>query len=248
MARELAMTDDCYRALILGVSGGRTDSSGVLTPGERQAVIGRLRDLGAGRRGKQRRQDGAAATNGRTTQTMPPRADSPEALKARALWLALWHLGELADGSEVALAAFAERQTGVAALQWVRGEDASRVIDALKAMCGRAGYQAPATDGKLRPGMVAVIMAAKRDLVRQVWARLAAIGVIQILDPAALNVWVSNRIAGHRTNVDMLSGQDLDRAAAKLGEWLRRVMRQRGIEPPLSVWLRKHRAIDGGAE
>lgn len=63
-------------------------------------------------------------------------ADRPEAKKARALWISLYHLGVVRDPSERALAAFGKRMTGVQALQWIHG-DFDKVIEALKGMATR---------------------------------------------------------------------------------------------------------------
>jgi phage gp16-like protein len=73
-----------------------------------------------------------------------PLAAGREQAKMRALWLSLWHLGEITDASEEALAGFARRVTGgagggIEALQWVKGDDAYAVIEALKARLERAG-------------------------------------------------------------------------------------------------------------
>ena len=58
-----------------------------------------------------------------------PLAAGREQAKMRALWLSLWHLGEIPDASEEALAGFARRVTGgagggIEALHWVKGDDA----------------------------------------------------------------------------------------------------------------------------
>lgn len=71
-----------------------------------------------------------------------PLADGEEARKIRALWLTLWNLGCVKEPSEEALAAFVKRVTGgkdrgVAALQWLRDDQAMKVIEALKAWAAR---------------------------------------------------------------------------------------------------------------
>ncbi len=71
-------------------------------------------------------------------------AQGGEQRKMRALWLSLWHLGAIPDPSEEALAGFARRvtggkETGIAALQWLHGEAASKVIEALKERAVRDG-------------------------------------------------------------------------------------------------------------
>lgn len=71
-----------------------------------------------------------------------PLADGEAARKIRALWLTLWNLGVIREPSEEALAAFVKRVTGgkdrgVAALQWLRDDQAMMVIEALKAWAAR---------------------------------------------------------------------------------------------------------------
>lgn len=67
-------------------------------------------------------------------------ASHPMALKARALWISLYHLGAVHNPSEQALEAFAKRQLGCDRLQWARQSDAFRLIEALKSMATRHGW------------------------------------------------------------------------------------------------------------
>jgi len=72
-------------------------------------------------------------------------AGGKEHRKARALWLSLYHLGVIDNPAEQALTAFARRVTGgdayagIDALEWVRGDDINRVIEALKDWAAREG-------------------------------------------------------------------------------------------------------------
>ena len=61
-----------------------------------------------------------------------PLAPGRQPRKMRALWLALYHLGEVRDPSEAALAAFAKRITGIDALQFLEPHEANAVIEGLK--------------------------------------------------------------------------------------------------------------------
>lgn len=71
--------------------------------------------------------------------------------KAQALWIAAWNLGLVANRSDKALAAFVKRQTGVDRAEWVKDAKAQRaVVEALKAMTGRAGVDWSGDD---RPGL-----------------------------------------------------------------------------------------------
>ncbi len=53
-------------------------------------------------------------------------------MTSRALWLALHDQGEVRDPSEEVLGKFVIKMTGVQALQWLRGDQASQVIENLK--------------------------------------------------------------------------------------------------------------------
>ncbi|MDE1917642.1 MAG: regulatory protein GemA [Sphingomonadales bacterium] len=68
-------------------------------------------------------------------------ASHPMANKARALWISLYHLGAVQNPLEQAFEAFAKRQLGCERLAWARQSDAYRLIEALKAMAVRHGWQ-----------------------------------------------------------------------------------------------------------
>ncbi|MGG9999728.1 regulatory protein GemA [Pseudovibrio ascidiaceicola] len=52
--------------------------------------------------------------------------------KAVALWLSAWNLGIVQDKTDKALLSWVKRQTKIDHINWVDGEDGSKVIDALK--------------------------------------------------------------------------------------------------------------------
>lgn len=59
-------------------------------------------------------------------------ADDGQSKKIRSLWLAMHDEGIVRDPSEVSLANYVKRLTGVGALQWLDTAQASGVIEALK--------------------------------------------------------------------------------------------------------------------
>lgn len=125
--KQLAMEDDSYRALLRRVTGKASASE--LSMGELESVIKEFTRLGfatAHPRAGERKQ-----------------AVGDQAKKIRALWLNLWHLGEIADPSEHALAAYCKRMSGKDALQWVHGYDASLVINGLRGWLARIGWLGP---------------------------------------------------------------------------------------------------------
>jgi len=69
-------------------------------------------------------------------------ADDPQSKKIRALWLELHQAEKVRNPSESALAAFVKRETGVAALQWLKPAQASQVIERLKQWLLRADKKA----------------------------------------------------------------------------------------------------------
>jgi len=184
-----------------------------------------MRGLGAGRKGSAGRGGGGRAGD-------RPRAETAWARKARALWLSLYHLGELSDPSEEALAAFCHRQTQVDALQWLSPAEAWALIESLKQWCARCGFEVPATeeDGGAE---------AKRELCRAVWRRLGEFGVLRVPELVALDAWLHFRISSCKTSLTQLSADQLNAAAEKLGGWLRGEMQRRQVEAPLSAALRE---------
>jgi hypothetical protein len=218
-AKVRGLDEDTRRDIIERVSGGRTRSAGDLDAAERAAVIDQIR-------GRPAPSPGQGRPKGRL-------AASPTAKKARALWLALADLGELDDASERALAGFCKRQAGIDSLAWISPEQGNRVIEALRARCGRAGFEPPQTGGTQDS-----IEGAKQALVRALWARLADVGAVKRRDGDALDAWCG-RIQGRKTGLALLTARELDRAAAELSAWLRAEMAARGLKPPLSAVLAK---------
>lgn len=123
--KTLGLADDDYRAVLLRVVGH--DSAAMLREDQLLAVVQEFERLGFS----------AAA---RTPRPGPKRADHPVALKARAIWISLYQLGEIEDASEPALEAFARRQLKVERLQWADQAMGYKLIEALKAMATRAGW------------------------------------------------------------------------------------------------------------
>ncbi|KAA0678095.1 regulatory protein GemA [Roseomonas genomospecies 6] len=121
MKRELALSEECYRARVSQASGGRTGSAGDLTQRERTALIDGLKGLGAG----QKRPGGGRSRPVRATGT-------PIQGKVRALWIEVHKAGGTEDGSEAALGSWLGRQFGVQALQWLDNATAARAIEQLK--------------------------------------------------------------------------------------------------------------------
>ncbi|HPU15639.1 MAG TPA: regulatory protein GemA [Polymorphobacter sp.] len=97
--------------------------------------------------------------------------------KARALWWSLYWLGELNEPGDRALSAFVERQTGIAALRFLDHRNASSVIEALKAMLGRAGVML-APSGQAGGSGDETGLADRHAVLAVLWERLRQRGAI----------------------------------------------------------------------
>lgn len=120
--KELGIAEEDYRAILQQLTG--RSSCSAMSDAQLDTVIEDMK-----RRGWKQ----GAPTARRV-------ADSPMAKKARALWLGLHQLGVVRNGSEQALEAFARRQLGCDRMQWADQGQAYRLIEALKAMAQRAGW------------------------------------------------------------------------------------------------------------
>lgn len=129
--KKLALQDDSYRAILLRVGGA--ESCKDMTVKQLEAVLEEFKRFGFKATAKRR---------------AGPRkmADGAEVSKIRALWLDLYHLGELRDSSEEALAHFASRCTKVRALQWLTSAQVDIVIKALRGWLERIGYKHPTAE------------------------------------------------------------------------------------------------------
>jgi len=127
--KELGLDEDTYRAMLERITG-RT-SSADCTDDQLGDVLDEMKAKGWTPK---------VVAGGRTAPRPRAAADHPSAKKARALWLSMWHLGEIEHPEETALEAFAKRQLGVDRLQWADQGQCYKLIEALKAMAERAGW------------------------------------------------------------------------------------------------------------
>lgn len=125
--KELSIDDDTYRAILLRLTGRISASD--CTDAQLGVVLDELKAKGWKPK---------VATRAKRKASSP--AAHPLARKARALWISLHQLGEVRDPSEAALEAFAKRQLGVDRLSWADVSKSNGLIEALKAMAERAGW------------------------------------------------------------------------------------------------------------
>lgn len=210
--KEMALVDDDYRQMLFDVTG-RTSSADCTVDELRQMVEAMKR------KGFQPKK----APRDITRKAYAKPADHPFAGKARALWISLYHLNAIDNPSEQALEAFARRQLGCAKMQWANQREAYKLVEALKAIANRNGWN-QRTDfvGGIRKTMSgdAALRVLKARLVERIANLLAERRVVPM-------DWALGRIAFELAGMErdrpvlMWDLGDLDLLAKELGEKLR---------------------------
>ncbi|HFC8543206.1 TPA: gp16 family protein [Neisseria weaveri] len=123
---QLMMADSDYRALLANLSCGKTSST-KLTLSELELAVQAMKARGFVITTK------AQAAEKEDLKVRPAhKAVDAQIKKIRALWLALHDLGEVRSPSELSLAKFVKRMTGVDYHGWLDSDNASKVIEHLK--------------------------------------------------------------------------------------------------------------------
>jgi phage gp16-like protein len=156
--KALAIRDDDYRALMERVTG-HASAKDCTTQQLGDAVVEFAR-MGFTPRGRCRHRDiGSGAV----------------IRKAQAMWISLYQLGAIDDGSDAALEALGRRQLGVERLRWASEREGFRLIEALKAIADRHGWDQRVPSRMAGPDRVHLL---KDRLVGAQLARLAAAGFV----------------------------------------------------------------------
>ena len=124
---QLMMADSEYRTLLANISRGKTSST-KLSVDELELVVTALKARGFVVTTKAQ----AASSKPDLPVHMPNRMMEAQVKKIRALWLELHHLGAVRSPSELSLARFVKRMTGIDYHGWLGTDDAIRVIEHLK--------------------------------------------------------------------------------------------------------------------
>lgn len=123
---QLMLDDAAYRRLLANVSGGKTSST-KLSLEELELALRGMKAMGFVVTTK------AQAESGKPDIPVREAAGvDAQIKKIRALWLELHRLGAVRSPSELSLARFVSRMTGVDYQGWLSVDDASRVIEHLK--------------------------------------------------------------------------------------------------------------------
>ncbi|MDE2577923.1 MAG: regulatory protein GemA [Hyphomicrobiales bacterium] len=145
--------------------------------------------------------------SGSVQRTRSNTASGKYAPLLRALWIALWNLGEVRSPDDAALIAFAQRQTGLAHTQFLTDwADARRVVEALKDWCARAGVEWPEDTRE--------VLDRKAAIVR------AQVAIIRRQTPS-FDAEMYGALAGLPPRFDHYGEKHFDRLSAKLGLMVR---------------------------
>ena len=192
--RDLRLEEEDYRLILTRVTGKA--SAADLSADQLAAALAEMKRLGWE----------AQPAKG------PRAAASPAAGKARAMLISLGLMGVIRNSSEAALNAFARRQIGVDRLSWADEAQVYKLIEALKAIANRNGWN-QSTEGLADP-----VWTLKLRLCDAILARLIAAGIEA---PGTALGTLAAEILNTGGPLMMLDGRQLEQLAAALGARLK---------------------------
>jgi hypothetical protein len=134
--------------------------------------------------------------------------------KIKALYIAAFNLGAMANGTDAAIDGFVQRQTGKERLTFVTPNEAASIVEALKAILSRNGFVVPDNDeGGLK---------ARRALLEAQWAKLFRLQAVRIGNPSALSQYISRKYLTFAGGSHNLTCAQLDSCARDFGRWIRK--------------------------
>lgn len=163
---QLHMADESYRALLAHHGQGKTSST-QMTIGQLQGLFDAMVKLGFNVVQK--------PDNTTKKRLSPTRAEGPKDQRSaiRAIWIEMSKDGFIRDGSETALNSWVSRMTseanggvGIAEVQWLQEDMASKVLEALKKWYRRLMFDA------LRKGNHTIHPQASYQQVLAKWHRV----------------------------------------------------------------------------
>lgn len=190
--KDLRLEEEDYRLVLQRVTGKRSASD--LSAAQLDAALKEMGRLGWR----------AKPASGRVS--------NPAANKARAMLISLGLMGVIRNSSEQALNAFARRQIGVDRLSWADQSQVYKLIEALKAIANRNGWN-QSTEGLADP-----VWTLKLRLCEAILARLIAAGIEQ---PGTALATVAGEILATGGPVMTLTERHLEQLAAALGARLK---------------------------
>ncbi|MGW9946967.1 phage gp16-like protein [Rhizobium leguminosarum] len=123
--KQLGLDEDTYRAKLKVITGKA--SAKAMSEAERERVLQVFRKEGFQPKSN-RRGDGRLKLTGKY------------AGKLQALWISAWNLGIVQNRDDAALVKFAERQTGIEHIRFLKNAtDARKAVEALKSWIARIG-------------------------------------------------------------------------------------------------------------
>lgn len=202
--KALALNDDDYRAVLFQVTGEM--SSADCSSAQLVQLVEHFKTKGF------------KPVPGKNRGTGRRPADHPSARKARAMWISLHQLGAIDNPSEKALEAFAARQLKVEALQWANQAQCYKLIEALKAIAERHGWNQHLTVAKINHHF-----ALKRRLAEAILVKLKDKGIAHESWSLAQAAY---RLCGLGDGIDRhLDTSELEQIAAGLAQKLRQPVR-----------------------
>jgi phage gp16-like protein len=209
--KQLGMDEDSYRAVLRRVTGQISSADCNLV--QLEALVAEFARMGFSAKA-------AARPVGNAATRRQPRADHPVARKARAMWISLGLLCAIRNPAEAALEAFARRQLQCETFQWANQGEADRMIEALKQIAMRHGWE------QSLAGLARVhhLRALKARLCDAILAKLKRGGLVPQGWHLGKAAWELCGIAD--PDQHSFETEEFDRIAAALG----RVLRDRGGE------------------
>jgi phage gp16-like protein len=163
--KELGIEECDYRDILERLTGHR--SARDCSDGQIGAVLDELKAKGwkprASLSSTTSKAGGAEQPKVLSTTPRVRRSDHPAARKARALWISLHRLGVVRDSSEAALESFGRRQLGVERMQWADQARVYKLIEALKAMAERAGWDQSGSLDEIKARLEQLIAARRGE-------------------------------------------------------------------------------------